>query len=111
LGLWAKWLEVSWRAPAGKADKPRRAGRIVKGSRAIMTGSALLLLLFFAWAPWIDDQTVHDVVFQERAWIDGTIDKRTGEVICDYRVSWAPFGRWVASCEGGYFVAFWGSII
>jgi len=23
---------------------------------------------------------------------------------------WFPFGRWVASCEGGYYVTFWGQI-
>jgi hypothetical protein len=69
-----------------------------------------LLVLLFAWAPWLDDAAIHDQVFAERAHIDGTIDKQTGEVICDYSVSWCPFGRWVASCEGGYFVTFWGKI-
>jgi hypothetical protein len=48
---------------------------------------------------------------QEKASIDGTIDKQTGELICDYNVTWFPFGRWVASCEGGYFVTFSGQII
>ena len=70
--------------------------------------AAVLLLILFAWAPWLDDQAIHDKVFQERAHIDGTIDKQTGELICDYKVMWAPFGRYVASCEGGYFVTFWG---
>jgi hypothetical protein len=71
----------------------------------------LLILLLFAWAPWMDDQAIHDQVFEERARIDGTIDKQTGELICDYKVTWVPFGRWVASCEGGYFVTFWGKIL
>jgi len=72
---------------------------------------ALLVLLLLAWAPWMDDKAIHDKVFEERARIDGTIDKRTGELICDYKVAWFPFGRWVASCEGGYFVTFWGKIL
>lgn len=70
----------------------------------IVIGITILL----AWAPWLDNQAIHDKVFQERAHIDGTIDKQTGELICDYKVMWAPFGRWVASCEGGYFVTFYG---
>ena len=72
---------------------------------------ALLVLVVFAWAPWMHEQAIHDMVFEERAKIDGTIDKDTGELICDYKVAWCPFGRWVASCEGGYFVTFWGKIL
>ena len=72
---------------------------------------ALFVLAVFAWAPWMDDKAIHDKVFEERARIDGTIDKQTGELICDYKVTWFPFGRWVASCEGGYFVTFWGKIL
>jgi hypothetical protein len=83
----------------------------VKWNTAIIIGVALLVLLFFAWAPWMNDQAIHDMVFQEKARIDGTIDKETGELICDYTVSWFPFGRWVASCEGGYFVTFWEAIV
>ena len=71
----------------------------------------LLVLVLLAWAPWMDDKAIHDRVFEERARIDGTIDKQTGELICDYTVAWFPFGRWVASCEGGYFVTFWGKIL
>ena len=55
--------------------------------------------MFLAWAPWMDDKVVHDKVFEERARIDGTIDKQTGELICDYKVTWFPFGRWVELCE------------
>jgi len=70
-----------------------------------------LLLILIAWAPWLDDKAIHDKVFQERAHIDGTIDKQTGELICDYNVGLFPFGRYVASCEGGYFVTFWGQML
>lgn len=72
---------------------------------------AIIVLMLLAWAPWMADKAIHDKVFEEKAWIDGTIDKQTGELICDYTVSWFPFGRWVASCEGGYFVTFWGKIL
>ena len=71
---------------------------------------ALSVLVVLAWAPWLDDQAIHDMVFDARAHIDGTVDKQTGELLCDYQVLWCPFGRWVASCEGGYFVTFWGTI-
>jgi len=71
----------------------------------------LLVILLLAWAPWMDNKAIHDKVFNERAKIDGTIDKQTGELICDYNVIWFPFGRYIASCEGGYFVTFWGKIL
>ncbi|MEA3314192.1 MAG: hypothetical protein U9Q18_07440 [Caldisericota bacterium] len=71
----------------------------------------LVVMLLLIWAPWMNNQAIHDRVFKEKARIDGTIDKQTGELICDYTVMWLPFGRWVASCEGGYFVTFWGKIL
>jgi len=75
----------------------------------VIVTSTLLILLLLAWAPWLDDQAIHDKIMWEKAKIDGTID-RNGNLICDYNVRWAPFGRWVASCEGGYYVAFYGEI-
>jgi hypothetical protein len=71
---------------------------------------SLLALFLLVWAPWVNNKDIHDKVFNERAKIDGTIDKQTGELICDYNVAWFPFGRYVASCEGGYFVIFWGKV-
>ena len=70
-----------------------------------------VIIVIFARAPWLDNQSLYDKVFEERAKIDGTTNKYTGELICDYNVMWAPFGRWVASCEGGYYVTFWGKIV
>ena len=81
-----------------------------KNSKIILI-LALVVLLLLAWAPSTDNQAIHDRVFKERARIDGTIDRQTGELICDYNVMWFPFGRYVASCEGGYFVTFWGKIL
>ena len=73
----------------------------------IAIAAIALFLLLLAWAPWLDNQAIHDKVFRERAHLDGTIDKQTGELICDYNVMWFPFGRYVASCEGADFVWFW----
>ena len=81
---------------------------IRKKKAAVAAILLLLLLLILAWAPWLDDRAIHDRILRERGVIDGTIDRNTGELICDYSVMWAPFGRWVASCEGGYFVSFLG---
>ena len=72
---------------------------------------SLAVLFLLAWAPWMSNKAVHDKVFNERAKIDGTVDKQTGELICDYNVMWFPFGRYVAGCEGGYFVTFLGKIL
>ncbi len=74
----------------------------------IILGVLLLVLFLLAWAPWIESKALHDQVLQEKGEIDGTINKETGELICDYSVMWLPFGRYVASCEGGYFVTFYG---
>ncbi|MEN3034811.1 MAG: hypothetical protein ABC537_00780 [Candidatus Methanosuratincola sp.] len=58
------------------------------------------------------------MVLREKAEKDGTMGWVTmpdGSIeymlICDYNVRWFPFGRWVASCEGAYFVTFWGEIV
>ncbi len=78
----------------------------------------LLVLFLLVWAPWMDNQAIHDRVFQEKAHKDGTMGwimkpdgTREYMLICEHDVMWFPFGRWVASCEGGYFVTFWGKII
>ena len=73
--------------------------------------AALLVIFILAWAPWMNNKKIHDKVFEEKAKIDGTIDRQTGELICDYSVRWFPFGRTVGGCEGGYFVTFWGKIL
>jgi len=80
-------------------------------AKIAMAAIALILIALLAWAPWLDNKAIHDRVFQERAGIDGTLNKQTGELICDYDVMWFPFGRYVASCEGGYFVTFWGQML
>ena len=95
----------------------------------------LVLSILLTWAPWLDDEEVRKRILQERGLVDGSVmpldvaiekfnmsnellekmleDSRkkgvsNGILICDYKVVWAPLGRWVASCEGGYYVTFWG---
>jgi len=75
----------------------------------------ILLVLFvlgalLTWAPWLDNAVVHANVLATKGKIDGSIDK-AGQLVCDYTVYLFPLGRWVASCEAGYFVAFWGSVL
>ncbi len=81
-----------------------------KKTKIILT-IAILIILFLAWAPWMNKQKLHDKIFKERSKIDGTIDKVTGELICDYSVTWIPFGRAVKSCEAGYYITFYGQTI
>ena len=58
----------------------------------------------------MDEQSVHGKIMMERGPVDGTLlSGQPGDAVCDYEVMWAPFGRWVASCEGGYYVPFWAS--
>ena len=66
----------------------------------------------------MDNQAIHDKEFEEKAHMDGTMGWVTQQdgtmeytLICDYNVMWFPFGRYVASCEGGYFVTFGGKIV
>ncbi len=68
-----------------------------------------ILILFSAWSPWINNQNLRARILQEKGSIDGTMDK-DGKLVCDYKVQWMPFGRYVASCEGGYYVPFWKTI-
>ena len=77
-----------------------------KNTKIFLVIASIILLLLIS-APWMDNRAVHDKVFLERARIDGTIDRQTGELICDYNVMWFPFGKYVASCEGADFVWFW----
>lgn len=71
----------------------------------------VLISMFLTWAPWLNDQKLHDEVLNSnRPHQDKTIDD-SGNLVCDYSVIKFPLGRWVASCEGGYYVTFWGQII
>ncbi len=81
-----------------------------KNKKVIWTIIALIILLL-AWAPWMNSAELHDKVFEEKASTDGTIDRETGEVVCDYTIRWFPFGRSVGSCESVYYVTFYGQII
>lgn len=83
----------------------------MKRNTQIIIIAVLLVLFLLAWSPWMNNHALHDRVFNEKSKIDGTIDRETGELICDYNVMWFPFGRYVASCEGGYFVTFWGKLL
>ncbi|MFH0835120.1 MAG: hypothetical protein V1881_02160 [Candidatus Micrarchaeota archaeon] len=68
-----------------------------------------LFLILLAWAPWMDEKALHDRIFAEHGLTDGSVNKQTGELVCDYDVSWLPFGRYIGSCEAGYYVTFYGS--
>jgi hypothetical protein len=91
---------------------------IVKKYSRFLIVLALSVLIVLGWAPWMDSQTIHDKVFKLKADKDGTMGwiilqngTKIYTQICDYNVMWFPFGRYVASCEGGYYVTFWGKII
>jgi len=76
----------------------------------LLVVASLLVLALLVLAPWMDSQAAHDMVLEQRGHVDGTIDSE-GNMICDYNVMWVPFGRIVASCEGGWFVTFYGGIL
>lgn len=106
-------LYLRWR----KAEKDQRRSDILSKLKKFILAMVLFLLLL-TWAPWMDNQAIRDRVFQEKAHIDGTMGwvtkpdgTREYPLICDYNVRWFPFGRYVASCEGGYFVKFGGKIL
>lgn len=58
----------------------------MKKSIKIIMLALLLVLPILAWAPWMDNKAIHDQVLKEKGKIDGTIDKETGNMICDYEV-------------------------
>lgn len=45
----------------------------MKKNTKIVLILALLVLSLLAWSPWLDNQAIHDRVFQEKAHIDGTM--------------------------------------
>jgi len=74
----------------------------------------LLLALIFGlltWAPWLDNARLYDEVLNSsRPQKDGTIDS-SGNLVCNYKLQIFPLGRLVTSCEGSYYVTFWGLIL
>lgn len=67
---------------------------------------ASIIIFILTWAPWLDNEKISLDVYKIRAHLDGT-----SKTDCKYNVMIAPLGRWVASCEGGYYVTFWGTIL
>jgi hypothetical protein len=73
---------------------PKSVGVVVM----VALGFLIVVILILAWAPWIDDEEIHDRVLRERAHIDGTMGwltqpdgSKVYTLICDYEVHWAPF--------------------
>ena len=60
------------------------------GRRAKAVITAILIILIFAFAPWLNDREIHERVLKEKGRLDHTIDE-DGRLICDYKVNWAPF--------------------
>lgn len=67
-----------------------------------------IIMILLAWSPWLNNEKIYQETYDERADIDGTIDPYTGSLVCDYSVTWVPFGRKISSCEAVYFVTFFG---
>lgn len=76
--------------------------------RNILIGIILLLALaaVLTWSPWLDEHKIKEDVYNDRAVVDGT-----AAAGCDYKVQRMFLGRWVVSCEAGYFIPFWGGRI
>lgn len=79
-------------------------------NKKIIITIIVAVIVVLGWAPWLNNQKLHDKVLEERGRLDGTIDKN-GNLMCDYNVAWFPFGRLVGSCEGAYYVTFLGEIL
>lgn len=59
---------------------------MTRNKKIILIVMITAVVVVSARAPWLDNQSLHDKVFEERAEIDGTIDKYTDELVCDYNV-------------------------
>ena len=84
----------------------------------IIIFSVVLILSILAWSPWINDKEIHNKLLREKAHIDGTFGRviypdgtEKYELICDYKIEWAPFDRIAISCEGMYYINTLGYII
>jgi hypothetical protein len=79
-------------------------------NRQFVIGLVVALVFILAWSPWLDSVDLRSYVLSAKGRIDGSLDK-DGNLVCDYAVNWLPFGRMVTSCEGSYFVTFFGAIV
>lgn len=64
---------------------------------------AIVILAVLTWAPWMDEQKIITDTYFQRANMDGTAKAQ-----CGYTAVTVPLGRWITSCESGYYITFWG---
>ena len=76
---------------------------------------SILLLGFLFWSPWMGDDGGENVIrklqtapeLQQK--IMQLAEKNGGRLSCEgISSTWAPFGRKVNACGGGWYVTFWG---
>ncbi len=76
--------------------------------RKLLIIVVLVAVSLLAWCPWIDEEFVKNRVSQQANFADQ--HKNLGSKP-EVHVFYAPFGRWVTTIEGGWFVTFWGEVI
>ncbi len=67
-----------------------------------------MFLLILAWSPWLQAEKIKKKVLQNPNFIT---QHQKLDLKPDIYVTWLPFGRWVTTIEGGWFVTFWGSVL
>ena len=79
----------------------------MKISYIILSIIVIVAIILLAIAPWMNNEKIKETITQEKGKINHTVDEN-GNLICEYKISWFPFGRSASSCEGGpYFIGFW----
>ena len=67
-----------------------------------------LLFLVLTWSPWLNEEDAKGIVAKNTNFIE---QHQKLDFKPEVNVIWVPFGRWVTTIEGGWFVTFWGSVI
>ena len=85
--------------------------KIIIGSKNMKRKSKILIVIIIGfiltWAPWLNSDQIKAKTYEDRAKIDGTL-----EAGCDYDYFIViPLGRYIASCESGYIITFWGQVL
>lgn len=86
-------------------------GRIMGNTKTkLAVVAAIAILLLLAWAPWLTDENVKEMVRSNKMFMLQH-GPGTGQENPEMHVGWVPFGRWVTTYEGGWFVTFYGAIV
>lgn len=68
---------------------------------------AAFIIGITTWSPWLSKAEAERIVRERKNFIENNDDLGYPIEEVEVNVMNAPFGRWVTTAEGGWFVGFW----